>query len=382
MKRVFAAGLALALTLIGLSPSAQAAAPGITSDEVRIGQTGVFSGPMAEPALQAREGARLYFGLVNARGGVAGRQIKLVSYDDKFDAKIGAANTRKLLTEDKVFALFHMVGAGSVAASMPLINEHQVPVIGVMSGAEALRGPKMNLIYHTRASYTEEVAKMVQHLKTTGVQPIAVVYQDDPFGRLGLKSAQAAFERHGVKPVAEVPIDVTQLGQIGQTTVAQLLKSEPRAIIMITAGKPSSAFIAAYLKSGARPQFFGVSVLSSKDLRADLGPDVRGIVVAQVAPSPTRLSVAIANEYRTAAQEANVKDISFSGMEGFITAKVFVEALRRAGNDPTRASLMAALASLNRYNLGGFFINFAGNHREGSTFVDLSIVNQAGQFIQ
>lgn len=355
---------------------------GVTADEILIGQTGVFSGPVAEPALQYREGAKLYFDSVNAKGGVAGRKIKLISYDDKFDPKLAAENTRKLLNDDKVFALFGLVGAGGIVASMPQINEHRVPVVGAVSGAEALRGPKMNLIFHTRASYTDEVAKMVEHLKTVGVSPIAVVYQDDPFGKLGLKSAQAAFERHNVKPVIEASIDMTKLDSVGDTTVAQVVKHRPGAIIMITAGKASTRFIAAYLKTDSRPQFFGVSVLSTKDLLADLGSSARGVVIAQVAPSPTRASIPLSNEYFTAAKKANVKDITFNGIEGYLTAKVLVEGLRRASKDLTRERLIGALESMDRYDLGGFIIDFSGGKREGSRYADLSIVSSTGQFMQ
>ena len=261
----------LLVAFIPLLPAldAIAADPGITPSSILIGQTGVFSGPVAEPALQYRSGAQLYFDAVNARGGVAGRKIKLVSYDDKFDPKLAAENTKKLLGEDKVFALFGYIGTGAIVASMPQINEHRIPVVGALSGSDGLRDPKMNLIFHTRASYLAETDKMVEQLKSTGVKSIAVVYQDDPFGKAGLKSAQGAFERQGVKPAIEASVDMGKLDALGPT-IEQVARSQPGAIIMITAGKASTAFIKSYLKTGSRPQFFGVSVLSAKALLADL----------------------------------------------------------------------------------------------------------------
>jgi ABC-type branched-chain amino acid transport systems, periplasmic component len=175
------------LLLVALSHvlPAGAADPGITAGSILIGQTGVFTGPVAEPALQYRAGAQIYFDMVNAKGGIHGRKIKLLSYDDKFDPKLAAENARKLLLEDKVFTLFGLIGTGATAASMPLVSEHRVPVVGSLSGSDGLRDQKLKLLFHTRASYSDETGKMVEQLKSTGVKSIAVVYQDDPFGKAG-----------------------------------------------------------------------------------------------------------------------------------------------------------------------------------------------------
>lgn len=378
MKTVFRGFHALFFCLLGASVAW--AETGVTAGSIVLGQTGVFSGPVAEPALQYRAGAQFYFDEVNAKGGIAGRKIKLVSYDDKFDPKLAAENTRKLLDEDKVFALFGYIGTGAIVASLPQINEHRIPVVGALSGSDGLRDPKLNLIFHTRASYGAETGKMVEQLTSTGVKSIAVVYQDDPFGKAGLKSAQGAFAKFNIKPAIEAPIDMSKLDALA-TTTAQVAKTHPGAIIMITAGKASTAFIREYLKTGERPQFFGVSVLSAKALLADLGADAHGIVIAQVVPSPLRASYSISKEFSAAAKKAGSKDTTYNSLEGYITAKVFIEALRRAGKDLTREKLMSALETMNNYDLGGFVVDYSGGKRIGSTFVDLSIISKSGQFM-
>lgn len=378
MKTALRGFLALLFCLLGASGAW--AETGVTSSSIVIGQTGVFSGPVAEPALQYRAGAQLYFDEVNAKGGIAGRKIKLVSYDDKFDPKLAAENTRKLLEVDKVFALFGYIGTGAIVASIPQINEHRIPVVGALSGSDGLRDPKLNLIFHTRASYGAETGKMVEQLTSTGVKSIAVVYQDDPFGKAGLKSAQGAFAKFNIKPAIEAPIDMGKLDALASTT-AQVAKTHPGAIILITAGKASTAFIREYLKTGERPQFFGVSVLSAKALLADLGNDAHGIVIAQVVPSPLRASYGISKEFTAAAKKASSNDTTYNSLEGYITAKVFIEALRRAGKDLTREKLMSALETMNNYDLGGFVIDYSGGKRVGSTFVDLSIISKSGQFM-
>ncbi|MEZ5613982.1 MAG: ABC transporter substrate-binding protein [Rhodocyclaceae bacterium] len=363
-----------------LSQTTIAADPGISNNSLLIGQTGVFSGPVAEPGLQYRAGAQLYFDAVNAKGGVFGRQIKLVSYDDKFNPKLAAENAKKLINEDKVFALFGIIGTGATAATIPFADKQAIPVVGSLSGSDGLRNAKFKRLFHTRASYSDEMGKMVEQLKTTGVRSIAVVYQDDAFGKAGLKSAQSAFERQGAKPVIEMPIDPGKLDAL-DATVAKVAKTEPAAIIMVTAGKASTAFIRAYLKTGSRPQFFGVSVLSAKALLADLGADARGIVIAQVVPSPLRSSYGISKEFLAATRNANSKDITYNSLEGYLSAKVFVEALRRAGKDLTRDKLVAALDSMDNYDLGGFVIDYSGGKRAGSSYVDLSIISKTGQFL-
>jgi branched-chain amino acid transport system substrate-binding protein len=378
MKTAFRGVLALSFCLLGAAGAD--AQTGVTASSIVIGQTGVFSGPVAEPALQYRAGAQIYFDEVNAKGGIAGRKIRLVSYDDKFDPKLAAENTKKLLDEDRVFALFGYIGTGAIVASIPQINEHRIPVVGALSGSDGLRDPKLNLIFHTRASYGAETGKMVEQLTSTGVKSIAVVYQDDAFGKAGLKSAQGAFAKFNIKPAIEAAIDMGKLDALG-TTTSQVAKNHPGAIIMITAGKASTAFIREYLKTGERPQFFGVSVLSAKALLADLGADAHGIVIAQVVPSPLRASYGISKEFMAAAKKANSKDTTYNSLEGYVTAKVFVEAVRRAGKDLSREKLMAALETMNNYDLGGFVIDYSGGKRIGSTFVDLSIISKSGQFL-
>lgn len=377
LRTAFFPLLLVALTHV---QAAVAADPGITAGSILIGQTGVFSGPVAEPSLQYRAGAQLYFDAVNAKGGIHGRKIKLLSYDDKFDPKLAAENARKLLVEDQVFTLFGLIGTGATAASMPIVSEHRVPVVGSLSGSDGLRDPKLKLLFHTRASYSDETGKMVEQLKSTGVKSIAVVYQDDAFGKAGMKSAQGAFERQGVKPVIEAPIDMNKLEALGPI-VNRVAQTQPDAIIMVTAGKASTAFIREYLKTGERPQFFGVSLLSAKALLADLGADAHGIVVAQVVPSPLRTSYGISKEFLAVAKKSDSKDITYNSLEGYLTAKVFVEALRRAGKDLSREKLIAALETLSNYDLGGFVIDYSNGRRAGTSFVDLSIISKTGQFL-
>ena len=379
MNRLVSRLLAAVVTLSS-ALCAAAADPGIGPDSILIGQTGVFSGPVAEPALQYRAGAQMYFDAVNARGGVHGRKIRLLSYDDKFDPKLAAENVRRLLVEDKVFTLFGLIGTGATVASLPFIDEHEVPVVGSLSGSDELRDPKIRRLFHTRASYSDETGKMVEQLKTTGVKSIAVVYQDDPFGKAGLKSAQSAFARQGVQPAIEVAIDMNALDALGPV-VSAVAQTRPGAIIMVTAGKASTTFIRAYLKTGQRPQFFGVSVLSAKTLLAELGPDAHGIVIAQVVPSPLRTSYGISKEFLAAAKKADSKDVTYNSLEGYLTAKVLVEALRRAGKDLSRDKLLAALESMQHFDLGGFVIDYSGGRRAGSSFVDLSIISKTGQFL-
>lgn len=354
--------------------------PGVFPEKVRIGQTGVFSGPVAEPGIQYRAGAQLYFDETNAQGGVYNRKIELVSYDDRFDPSVAAENTQRLIEDDQVFVMFGFIGTGATMGSYPKLREHRIPVVGVLSGADGLRTTDFDLLYHTRASYLAEIEKMVEHLKTMGTTQIALVYQDDPFGRAGLSSARNAFERQEVTPVIEAPIDMSALDNL-RPVAAQVAERQPPAIIMITAGRASTAFISAYQEMGLYTQFFGVSVLSANDLIANLGDRAHGIVIAQVVPSPSRTANRLAREFRGVIERTGSSDDTHNSLEGYLSAKVFVEALRRAGPDLTREGFVAALSSFDNHDVGGMAINYARGSRLGSSFVDLSIVRNDGRLV-
>jgi ABC-type branched-subunit amino acid transport system substrate-binding protein len=326
-----------------------------------------------------RVGIEAYFKAVNAAGGVNGRQIKLVTRDDGYEPEKSKAAVKALIEEDKVFALIGSVGTPTGLATVPILTAAQVPLVGMFTGAEGLRQPFNRYVFHVRASYFDEAERIVQHLTTLGVKMIAVFYQDDAYGKTVLDGVERALARRQLKTVALGTV------QRNSTDVAKALSSilpaAPEAIVQVSAYKSCAAFIKQARAKGFGGQFFNVSFVGSQALADELGDAGNGVVISQVVPFPYGSSSAVVREYHQRMKEANQKELDFSSLEGFLTAKVFVEGLKRAGRNLTRDGLINGLESIRDLNLGGFQINYGPNNHTGSSFTDLTIVGRGGKFV-
>ena len=354
--------------------------PGVTPNSVTLGQSAAFSGPAAQLGIQMNLGAKAYFDHINSRGGIHGRKIQIKTRDDKYEANLCTENTKAFLTEDKVFALFGYVGTPTTAAAMPIFTEAKVPLIGPFTGAEAFRNPLNRYIFNVRASYYDETEKIVEQLVSTGMKNIAVFYQNDAYGQAGLKGVELAMASRNMK------ISATATVERNTVDVANAVKtinaSRPDAIVMISAYTSIAEFVRQMKKAGSGAQFHNVSFVGSKALADALGPEGYGVIISQVVPFPWNPGVAIVKEYQQIMTESGNKDFNFSSLEGFIAARITVEALKRAGKDLTREKLVTALESMSGVDLGGFFVSFSANNHSGSKFVDLTMIGQGGKFIR
>jgi len=259
------------------------------------------------------------------------------------------------------------------------LTDAQVPLIGMVTGAQALREPFNRQIFHVRASYFDETERIVQHLTTLGIKKIAVFYQNDAYGKAGLDGVMRALGKRKLKPVASATvernsIDVTQ-------SLETILKSEPEAVVQISAYKSSASFIKLARSKGYGGQFFNVSFVGSKALADELGDAGQGIVISQVVPFPYIANSLIVRDYQQRMKDLGQNEFDFSSMEGYLTARVLVEGLRRAGRALTRESLINALESMHDVNLGGFTVNYSAKDHQGSSFTDLSFVGRGGKFM-
>lgn len=377
LRSLLAAGLSLVITAVPAAEKPQA-----VGGTIVMGQSGVYSGPLGAYAADNHAVIHTYFDMVNAKGGVHGRKLKMVAIDDGFDPKRTIENAKTLIEKEKVFALFNVIGTAQNAAIYPIVQEHGIPLVGPYTGATVLRDTaKFRYLFFTRASYADETEKMIEQLVSTGVKDIAIVYQDDPFGKAGLQAASEALARRQLKPVA---VDAFNIAKLEETATAAetVLKGQPAAIIIASSGKGTTSFVKEVVKRGQRPSFYCLSVTNPRQLWAELGQDAHGIVVSQVAPSPWRATLPLVREYQQILAKLNSKAYSYGSLEGFIVAKVAVEALRRAGKDLTREKYLAALEGMQNYDMGGFNIGYGPGNHAGSTFVDLSIIGRDGQFLR
>ena len=352
---------------------------GVTDKEIVIGQFAVITGPAAQLGQRMQLGMQTYFNVVNAQGGIHGRSIKLITRDDGYEPDKAAAAVKALINEDKVFALAGSVGTPTGLAALPILTEAQVPLVGMFTGAQALREPFNRQVFNVRASYFDETERMVQHLTTLGVKKIAVFYQNDAYGKAGLEGVERALTKRQLKPVATGTVERNSV-DVAKSLEA-ILKSEPEAVVQISAYKSSAAFFKQARAKGYGGQFFNVSFVGSKALADDLGDAGQGVVISQVVPFPYAGNSGVVRDYQQRMLEAGQKEFDFTSMEGYLTARVLVEGLRRAGRTLTRESLISGLESMHDVNLGGFTVNYSAKNHQGSNFTDLTIIGRGGKFM-
>jgi ABC-type branched-subunit amino acid transport system substrate-binding protein len=358
--------------------SARAADPGITADKIVLGQAAVFSGPAAQLGIQMRNGILSYFAYVNERGGVNGRKLELVTEDDKYEASAAQAASKKLIEEHKVFALLGYVGTPTGTEHIKVTAPAKVPLVGMFTGAEALRAPMNRYIFHVRASYYDETDKIVEQVLSTGGKKIAVFYQNDGYGQAGLKGVEIAMTKRNLKIDAIAPFERNTVKV--DEAVKTLNGAQPDAVVMIGAYAACAEFIKQMKKAGSAATFYNVSFVGSTSLAAALGNEGNGVAISQVVPFPWGLSIPVVKEYQAAAKKAGFVDYNFGAMEGFLTAKVMVEGLRRAGKNLTRENLIDAMEKMQDVDLGGFFVTYSPKSHAGSKFVDLTIITRGGKF--
>lgn len=370
-------GVLFALTLF--TSFALAGPATAQSNDILIGESVVLTGPMAENGILYNKGISLYIDAVNADGGVHGRQIKLLVADDAYNPDKAKENTLRFINKDKVVALFGYTGTGVTLTVAPLAEQAGIPLIAPYTGATQLHEKTVKHLFMLRANYADEMHKMVEHLTTLGTRNIAIAYQDDGFGRSGLKSAEEALAAFGLKPAAVGAITAGTYEAV--QAAATISAVDPAAIILASAGKASVNFIRAYRASDKNAQFLGLSVVSSTQLLDELGAEADGVIITQVVPSPRARSLPIVRDFQRAAKAKNV-EITHTAFEGYIAAHVLVEALQRAGPELSPAHIVTALESMNKVNLGGFIVSFSPDQHSGSNYVDISMVRSTGEFVQ
>ena len=357
-----------------------AADPGVSANRILLGQAAVFSGPAAQLGIQMRNGIKAYLDYVNAHGGVYGRKLDLVTEDDHYEPAVAPAASRKLIEEHKVFALLGYVGTPTGVAHLPVVTQAKVPLVGMFTGAEALRTPLNRYVFHVRASYYDETEKIVEQVVSTGGKRISVFYQNDAYGEAGRKGTEIALTKRGMKIFSSGTVERNTLKV--EEAVKTINSTEPDAIVMVGAYAACAEFIKRMRMAGSGATFYNVSFVGSKALADALGAEGSGVAVSQVVPFPWGTAVPVVKDYQELANKAGFTDYNFSAMEGFLTAKVMVEGLRRAGKNPTREGLVDALEQMHDVDLGGFYVSYSSNNHAGSRFVDLTIIGRNGKFLR
>ncbi|AMP15371.1 ABC transporter substrate-binding protein [Collimonas pratensis] len=370
-----------ALSLFGLLAAGSAnAEPGITSNTIVIGQSAGFTGTAAEEVKQATAGAQLYFDIVNKQGGVFGRKIVLESLDDGFEPKRTVENTRKLLNEKNAFALFLYRGTPTTESILGAINDAKVPLIAPVSGATSLHEPMQHYLFNVRSKYRDEVGTAIEQLSGMGLQRYAVLVSNDSFGNDALEGLKQAIKKYKLPEPVIANYERNTVAVEG--AVKKIFDAKPQAVLMICTAKPCAAFIKQYREAGGQQQLITLSNVSSQVFLQSLGKDARGLGMTQVFPNPRSSSTQISKEFMTALKTRSELSDSYPTLEGYISAKILVEGLRRAGNKPTRESLVSGLEGMGGYDIGGMSLKYGPNSRDGLNFIELTVIGKDGYVLR
>ena len=339
------------ITILALCPSsAMAQAPGVTDHSVLIGSCSALDGPARFLGSQTVLGATTYLHAVNDEGGIFGRKIQLLAYDDGYDPdKAPACFTR--MTKAGVFALGFFVGTPTAKVYVPMAEDERIPVVGLFTGAQMLYEPLKRYIINVRASYYDETREQVDKLWDSNIRKIGVLYQDDAFGKTVLDGVKLALQKHNAAPAA--------LGTFARNTVdvdaglKQLMATRPQAVVVVGPYAPVAAIVKKAHAAGWRPQFLTVSFVGTEEFIKEAGLDAEGTIITQVVPPYDRIDYSTVEQYRKYLTKYYPDATpSFVSFEGFVDAMVLVEGLKRAGKDLSREKFISAIESIHEMNVG------------------------------
>ncbi len=345
-----------------------------------IGQTAGHTGAVAATVKEATAGAQLYFDAVNQRGGIAGKPIELVSLDDKFEPKLAAQNARKLI-DDGAIALFLTRGTPHNEAILPLLAEAKVPLVGPSTGAMLLHQPVNRWVFNVRATYQREAERLVRHLMQFGVQRLGIVQVADSFGEDAVVGALRGLDK-GRTPAVHATYDRSKPDF--STIVPKLMQADVQAVLFIGSGTAVVDGMRGLRAAGSRAQLLTLSNNASAGFVKALGADARGVVVSQVLPPERSMASPLVKEATdlAAARGSTAPPITPALLEGFASAKVLVEGLKRAvvAGKINGASLQRALEGLQRFDIGGLEVSYSPSDHTGLDYADLSIIDAEGRF--
>jgi ABC-type branched-subunit amino acid transport system substrate-binding protein len=373
--KMLAASAALA---VGFAPAQ--AENGVAPDQIVFGQAAVLQGPASALGLGMKEGLLAAFDEVNRKGGVHGRKIKLISIDDGYEPSKAIVATRKLIEDEKVFALIGPVGTPTAVATQPLAAAAKVPFIGAFTGAGFLRNPKLDNVINIRASYDAETEAWVRHLtEDLKISKIAIFYQDDAYGRAGLSGFEKAMKKRGLAIVAEGTYERNTTAI--KTALLAVRKAAPEAVVMVGAYQPSAEFIKLARKIEFNPVFVNISFVGASALASALGTEGAGVIVSQVVPFPWDASIKVIADYHAAIKARDPKaEPEFVSLEGYLVGRLAIAALERAGPEPTRAGLLKAVKESSAFDLGGLQMTYGPDDNEGLDKVFMTVIQPDGSF--
>ena len=352
---------------------------GITGKTLTIGCSAALTGPLAGLGQDVKLGAEAALAHINSRGGINGRTLQFNIVDDAYVPQRTTDNIKQILSQGNTFALLSCIGTPNNTSILPLIEEAGVPYVAPITGASSLRKGARN-VFHVRASYTDEVRRLVQRLAGMGLKSIGVVYLDNGYGREMLEDATRSLAEQSLKPSVQAALatDGANLSQV----LAQVAEARTAAVLLATAGTVSVELVRGLKKNAPGVLLAGVSVTLPSDSLKKLGDVGSGIAITMVVPDPNRAKSQVVRDYQSAMRANGKQEFTQGSLEAYVNMRVLAEGLERAGSDPTRAKLRSALAGIRNWDLGGFVVDYSGQAPYvGSRYVDLGVLGGSGRFL-
>jgi branched-chain amino acid transport system substrate-binding protein len=364
----------------GLAGTLARAEDGVTQDRILFGQVAALEGPAQALGRGMREGLLAAFAEANRAGGIAGRQLELKSADDSYEPEKMIEAMKKMLGEDKVFAIVGPVGTPTANAGQPIATEAKVPFIGAFTGAEFLRNPYKRYVVNIRPSYFQETEAWIEHLITDlGITKIAILYQDDTFGLAGLQGVKIAMAKRNMSLVAS--------GTFRRNTTAvksallEIMKANPEAVVTVGPYKPIAEFIKLARQAKMDAVFVAISFVGSDALAQEMGDKGAGVIVSQVVPFPGDKSIPVVAAYQAAlAALAPEAKPGFVSLEGYLVGRLVIEALKRVTGEPTREALLDVIIYMGAFDLDGIELTYGPAKNQGMDQVFFTILQADGSF--
>jgi ABC-type branched-subunit amino acid transport system substrate-binding protein len=358
------------------------AAAGIaTAADLVIAHIAPYSGQAAAIGKEYGDGARLYFDHVNSQGGIQGSRIVLVARDDAGNAE----RTRMAgfaAVNDKPIAFIGTVGAGSVNSLIPTLRSLQAPLLGPVVDAAGVGATRSSYVFHIGSAPAREVESLAGELYALGLIKIALCYTQDDTGWIGAQDAQTRLARRNISVLVVARCDGSSATV--QAAAEAVVAANSQAVIFAGQTQSAAAFIQTLRAKGSFALVAASSSVDPRMLVSMLPPEsATWLAVAQSIPNPSsrataRVEAIVRELLKLRAETSSDMSLSRASLAGFLTAKIAVEAIRRAGMNPTGADVLNALAQLRDYDVGGLTVDFSGNEPGGIHYTRLGIIGRTG----
>lgn len=371
----------LLTSLFACSSLVSADTTGVHDDRIVLGQSAAFGGPASALGLGMRQGLQAAFAEVNRNGGIHGRRIELLTLDDGYEPNRAIENTRRLIEHDRVFALIGAVGTPTSKASQPIAKAAQVPFFAPFTGAGFLREASNAHVINVRGSYDQETEAWIHHLtRDMGAERIAILYQDDSFGRAGLSGVLKAMNKRGLSLVGEGTYERNSTAV--KSALLKIRKARPDAVVMVGSYRPIAEFVKLAHRVRLDTRFVTISFVGSKALAEQLGELGEGVVVTQVVPFHEDKSLPLVKRYHEALSLlVDDAQTGFVSLEGYVAGRLMAEALRELGPDVTRQGLIDVFQRTQReFELDGLSLSYGPGDNQGMNKVYLSVLQKDGSY--